>query len=258
MSKKTGKGATDQAIDETYKELLGEPGKLKPYGKRLMRDYIENLKAKGRSITKEGDSGIKDKLLREGKAEVANLLRALADSPEFTNTLYKKSYEKLKALGDEGKSWGDLLNTEIYTDEGYLNEIFVRLVEEQEGVEITSAKQLQDLTGIKKIDGNAKGAERELKDTFIKAMDYRYCKTLENMLEAGASYNDLTKINPKDFHLPETWSGCLASDKKSSILRAIRRVFRLGELRMLRPDLRAVAEEIEAPYSILLEAHKWN
>ena len=55
-------------------------------------------------------------------------------------------------MGDESKTYEDLF-TEIYQDETYLNEIFVRLVEETEGVAITSAKQLQELTGITEIYG---------------------------------------------------------------------------------------------------------
>ncbi|WP_158728258.1 hypothetical protein [Flavobacterium sp. I-STPA6A] len=193
--------------------------------------------------------------------------------------LYKKSYDKLKALVDEGTTFGDIF-TEIYSDESYLNDIFIRLIEDKEGVAITSAKQLQELSGIKEIHGywdEDKGeivqykdktistkkeaqeeAKKQIEETFIQGMYNRYFTTIEDMLEAGAKYKDILLLNPKDFNLPNQWSGTLAENKEEVILWAIGFTFLINEpggLMML-PSLRTVAEEIEAPYSVLMDCFK--
>jgi len=87
-----------------------------------------------------------------------------------------------------------------------------------------------------------------------------YLGALETALENGANYKELLKIEPKDFNLPETWSGCITSDKYSSILYTINTAFFLDEWGglMLYPDLRSIAKEIEAPYSVIMEAFNIN
>ena len=253
-------------LDET------EQANVKPYIKRLVDNYysaqVTELSLYFQSgASKEGT--IKEIIGEEGLAKrqkrFESLVDALLKNPEYKDELYKRSYEKLKASDNIHKSWGDLF-TEIYEDEAYLNEIFVRLVEEQEEVEITSAKQLQELTGITEVYPEAKEttkkeaiaeANKQIEETFTQAMSWRYLNTLERMLEAGGTYNDLLKIKPKDFNLPETWSGTLASDQYSSILWAIESAFLIGEPNTsVRPDLKTIAQEIEAPYSVLMDAHK--
>jgi hypothetical protein len=206
------------------------------------------------------------------------LYQALSTSPEFIDKLYKDTYHRLKALAQEGKSYGDLF-TEIYSDTTYLNELFVRLVEEQEGVVITSAKQLQELTGITELYSyfdSDKGedvyytgdreptkeeaqeiAHRQIEGAFTMAMSYRYSNAMENILQAGGKYSDLLKVKPSYFNLPDTWEGCLPTDQYSSILWAIEHTFALAEPNSShRPDLKTVAKEIEAPYSVLMDVNK--
>lgn len=270
----------DKVVKEILQELVGEPGKKQPFAESLVNSYLQDLAAQAKLLLKSGSKveNLQEWYSQELRNEVLpNVAEALIKSSEFKNSLYKKSYERLKALGDENKSYGDLF-TEIYEDETYLNEIFVRIVEETEGVAITSAKQLQELTGITEIYGywdEDKGetvpygdkkptkkeaqeiAYRQVEDTFIKAMSYRYSKALEDILEAGGKYSDLLQVKPSYFNLPETWSGCLPTDQYSSILWAIENAFLIGEPNTsVRPDLKAIAQEIEAPYSVLMDAHK--
>lgn len=270
----------DKVVKEILQELVGEPGKKQPFAESLLNNYLQDLQAQVQLLLKSGSEveDLQEYYLQElGGRVVDNVVEALIKSSEFKDSLYKKSYERLKALGDEGKSYGDLF-TEIYEDETYLNEIFVRLVEETEGVAITSAKQLQELTGITELYGYwdaEKGetvpygdkkptkkeaqeiAYKQVEGAFISAMSYRYSKALENILESGGKYSDLLQVKPSFFNLPETWSGCLPTDQYSSILWAIENAFLIGEPNTsVRPDLKTIAQEIEAPYSVLMDAHK--
>jgi hypothetical protein len=270
----------DKVVKEILQELKGETGKKQPFAERLVNSYLQDLVAQAQLLLKSGIKveSLQEYYLQEIRGRIMdNVVEALIKSSEFKDSLYKKSYERLKALGDEDKSYGDLF-AEIYEDEPYLNEIFVRLVEETEGVAITSAKQLQELTGITEIYGywdEKKGetvpygdkkptkkeaqdiAFKQIEETFTSAMSYRYSKALEDILEAGGKYSDLLQVKPSFFNLPEIWSGCLPTDQYSSILLAIEKVFLIGEPNTsARPDLKAIAQEIDAPYSVLMDAHK--
>jgi hypothetical protein len=270
----------DKVVKEVLQQLVGEPGKKQPFAESLVNNYLQDLQAKAQLLVKSGSKleDLQDYYLQELRGRVVdNIVEAFIKSSEFKDSLYKESYERLKALGNEDKSYGELF-TEIYQDETYLNEIFVRLVEETEGVAITSAKQLQELTGITEIYGywdEEKGetipygdkkptkkqaqeiALKRIEAAFTSAMSYRYSKTLEDILDAGGKYSDLLQVKPSYFNLPETWSGCLPTDQYSSILWAIENAFLIGEPNTsVRPDLKTIAQEIEAPYSVLMDAHK--
>lgn len=270
----------DKVVKEIIQEAIGETGKLQPFTERLVNYYLQDLITKAQLLLKSGSKleDIREDLEQEVRNSILEkVVEAFKTSYVFKDSLYKKSYERLKALGDETKSYGDLF-VEIYDDEAYLMEIFVRLVEETEGVAITSAKQLQELTGITEIYGywdeekeeivpygdkkpTKKQAQeiafKQVEETFTSAMSYRYSKALEDILEAGGKYSDLLEVKPSYFNLPETWSGCLASDQYSSILWALSFEFLINEpgYLMLLPDLRSIAQEVEAPYSVLMDCY---
>jgi hypothetical protein len=263
-----------KVIEDLRDEFIGI-GDIKPSVKNILSSLIKN-KAEEYKLHKIKPTE------EELKKEINIILGTVADniikSSEYKDKLYKKSYDKLKALGDEGKSYGDLF-TEIYSDEDYLCDIFIRLVEEQEGGVITSAKQLQELTGITEIKGYwdedkretvqykdktistkkeaQEEAKKQIEETFIQGMYNRYFTTIEDMLEAGAKYKDILLLSPKDFNLPEQWSGTLAKNKEEVILWAISFTYLVNEQSlMLLPGLRLIAEEIEAPYSVLMDCNK--
>ena len=259
----------DKVVKKMLQELLVDP---EPFVETLVNNYLLDLQGQAQLLLKSGSKveDLQEYYLQELRGKVLeSVVEAFMKSYEFQDSLYKKSYERLKALGDEGKSYGDLFK-EIYQDVDYLNEIFVRLVEETEVVAITSAKQLQELTGITHLDSwdiktreyitpkteeEAKeNANIEAEETFTSAMSYRYSKALEDILQAGGKYSELLQIKPSYFNLPETWSG--NKNQYFSILRAISFVFNIGENSSIRPDLKTIAQEIEAPYSVLMDAHK--
>ena len=264
------------AIEETVKEIIQDKGYFKPEVLNIINALIKN-KAEEYTMYKKQPTEEEIKKDMEGIFIIAS--DVFSKSIKYKETLYKKSYDKLKALVDEGKTFGDIFS-EIYSDESYLNDIFIRLVEDKEGVAITSAKQLQELSEITEIYGywdEDKGeiiqykdksistkkeakeeAKKQIEDCFIQGMYNRYFTTLENMLEAGAKYKDILLLNPTDFYLPEQWSGTLAENKDEVILWTIGFTYLINEpggLMML-PSLRTVAEEIEAPYSVLMDCYR--
>jgi hypothetical protein len=263
-------------LEELAEELVVNSKGMSLYSKNILASLIKN-KAEEYKLHKI-------KPTEEDLKEIDTLLETVTDtlikSREYNNKLYKISYDKLKALLDEGSSYRELF-TEVYDDEGYLNDIFIRLIEEKEGVAITSAKQLQELSGITEVYGywdnetekikpypgrkaisTKKEAQeealRQIEHTLTQGMYNRYFTTLEDMLEAGAKYKDILLLSPKDFNLPDQWSGTLAKNKEEVILWAIGLTFLINEpgSLMLVPSLRTVAEEIGAPYSVLMDCYK--
>ena len=80
---------------------------------------------------------------------------------------------------------------------------------------------------------------------------------IENSTQAGVD-GIQSKSAREDFNLPDQWSGTLAKNKEEVILWTIGFTYQInepGSLFML-PSLRTVAEEIEAPYSILMDCYK--
>ena len=265
-----------KVIEELSEELIGKTGDIKPSVKNILNSLINN-KAEEYKLLKIKPT--EEDIKKEIQAIFKTVVDTLIKSREYKDKLYKKSYDRLKALVDEGKTFGDIF-TEIYSDESYLNDIFIRLIEDKEKVAITSAKQLQELSGITEIYGYwdedkketvtykdktistkkeaQEEAKKQIEDTFIQGMYNRYFTTLEDMLEAGAKYKDILLLSPKDFNLPDQWSGTLAKNKEEVILWAISFTYLIdepGSLMML-PSLRTVAEEIGAPYSVLMDCFK--
>jgi hypothetical protein len=269
----------DHIVDEVAKEMLGIGLNTALFAEKVVNAYLQDSTAKAQLLLKSGSTTeeVQEYCATGLRESLDRVIEAIVKSTEFEDSVYKKSYEMLKGVRKAGGSWGDLF-TEIYTDELYLNELFVKLVEEEEKVAVTSAKQLQEITGITELysywDGEKnedryygdkkptnkeaqKIAEKEVADVFTKAMYYRYSRALKSILEAGGKYIDLLNLKPSFFNLPETWEGCLATDQYSSILWAIEDSFLIGEpTSTIRPDLRTIAKDIEAPYSVLLDSHK--
>jgi len=183
---------------------------------------------------------------------------------------YKK---QIAETYQESKSWVKVFSTSVYSDVKEAQESFIDHVEETYQTKIKDAKHLQNLTGITHLDSwdskagkyitpdteeEAKeNAIRELQETLINSKYSKYFRALEKALQEGAKYKDLLQIKPQDYGLPKTWSGCLGSDQYSSILWALSFEFLIDEpgFLMLLPDLRSISQEIEAPYSVLMDCY---
>jgi hypothetical protein len=265
-----------KVLEELGDKFIGNPEDKDTVAQKILTSLIIN-KAEEYKLLKSKPT--KEQLHKDVKALLKVVGDTIIKSREYKDKRYKKSYDKLKDLVDEGKTFGDIF-TEIYSDESDLCDIFIRLIEDKEGVVITSAKQLQELSGITEIYGywdEDKGetvaykdktiitkkeaqeeAKTQIEETFIQGMDNRYSTTLEDMLQAGAKYKDILLLNPKDFNLPKQWSGTLAKNKEEVILWAISFIYLIDEpggFRLM-PSLRTIAEDIKAPYSVVMDAYK--
>ena len=204
--------------------------------------------------------------LRQGGEIVEEILRAYL---RYIN--YKK---QIAETYQESKSWDKVITTAVYSDVKEAQEAFIDYVEEVYKTKVKDAKHLQKLTGITHLDSwdskagkyitpdteeEAKeNAIRELEETLINSRYSKYFRALERALQEGATYPELLKIKPKEYGLPEKWNNVLGLDQYSTILWALSFEFLInepGDL-MLLPDLRSIAQEIQAPYSVLMDCYK--
>ena len=170
---------------------------------------------------------------------------------EIKDRHYIKHLKEIREAYEESKDWNKVISTAVYSDVDEAQEAFIDYVEETYQTKVKDAKHLQKLTGI--TEETLEGLE----ETLNKARYSKYFRALEKALQEGVKYKDLLQIKPQDFGLPKTWRGCLGSDQYSYILWAIENAFLIGEPNTsVRPDLKVIAQEIEAPYSVLMDAHK--
>ena len=181
--------------------------------------------------------------LKNGVELVDDILRSYIGYLSYKKEIIK-TYQ-------ESKSWDKVITTVVYSNIEESQEAFIDYVIETYQTQIKDAKHLKELTNIKEetIEG--------LEETLINSNFSKYFRALEKAISQRATYKDLLKIEPKDYNLNKQWKGALANDKDSSILRAINISFLLGEPAnlMLLPNLRLIAEELKAPYSVLINAY---
>jgi len=166
---------------------------------------------------------------------------------------YKKALDNIKALYESSNSWDKVITTEVYKDSYSNQEAFLDYLEEVYKTKIDSGKQLQKLTGI--TEETLEGLE----ETVTRAKFSRYSDKLQDLLIGGAKYKDLLAVKPKDYGLPKTWSNCLASNKEEAVYWTILLEYYLNESTGLTtfPSIRKIAEDLEAPYSEILNAFNY-
>jgi hypothetical protein len=214
----------------------------------------------GNDIRQIGAEALIDKVIkmRRGGEIVDSILK---DYLSYLN--YKK---EIAESYQESKDWVVVFSTSVYSDVNEAQESFIDYIEEIYQIKVRDAKHLQELTGITHLDSwdnkthkyitpdteeEAKqNAIRELEETLINSKESKYFRALEKALTEGAKYKDLLQINPEDY-------GFLKTKKDISILRAIGYEFLVNEPAslMLLPDLRSIANEVEAPYSVLIDCY---
>lgn len=218
---------------------------IKDYQRYLENDYCFLTLLSGDEIRQIGVKAIIDYAMskRTGKEIAEKILR---DYLGYLN--YKK---EIIETYQESKDWEDVYFTSVYSDVDESQEAFIDYVEEVYKTKVKDGKHLQKLTGIK--EDTLEGLE----ETVINSRYSKYSRALQKALEGGATYPELLKIKPKEYGLPEKWNKVLVSDQYSSILWALSSEFLLDEPAslMLLPDLRSIAQEIQAPYSVLMDAY---
>ncbi len=169
---------------------------------------------------------------------------------EIKDRHYLKHLKEIREVYEESKDWNKVISTAVYSDVDESQEAFIDYVEEVYKTKVKDAKHLNKLIG---------GGDIEVLEAVIISSRYsKYFRALETALQEGATYPELLKIKPKEYGLPEKWNKVLGSDQYSTILWALSLSYCVnypGSL-MILPSLRAIAEEIKAPYSVLMDAYK--
>ena len=179
----------------------------------------------------------------------------MSSKTEIKDRHYIKHLKEIREVYEESKDWNKVISTAVYSDVNEAQEAFIDYVEEVYKTKVKDAKHLQKLTGC----AEYKETEKiKLKDVINTARYSKYFRALETALQEGATYPELLKIKPKEYGLPKNWSGCLGSDQYSTILWALSFEFLINEpgSLMFLPDLRSIAQEIQAPYSVLMDCYK--
>jgi hypothetical protein len=176
--------------------------------------------------------------------------------------IYDRDLKGIKEAYSKSKSWEDVVTSGYFNSDVKVSlEAFIDYVEETYQTKVKDINKLDELTEIKSLlhkePNIERGKEPTLEYILTSARYSKYFRALERALEEGAKYKDLLQINPQDYGLPETWRGCLGSDQYSSILWAISFEFLIDEPAslMMLPDLRSIAQEVEAPYSVLMDCY---
>ena len=237
----------------TLRDIFTQAGLNSDLTERAIKDYQRYRESElsslsilsGNDIRQIGAEALVDKVrnLMSGGEIVAEILR---DYLRYLN--YKK---QIAETYQESKDWNKVISTDVYSDVDEAQEAFIDYVEEVYKTKVKDGKHLQKLTGI--TEETLEGLE----DTVINSRYSKYFRALEKALQDGVKYKGLLQIKPQDFGLPKTWSGCLGSDQYSSILWALGFEFMIDETGylMLLPDLRSIAQEIQAPYSVLMDCY---
>ncbi len=169
---------------------------------------------------------------------------------EIKDRHYIKHLKEIRETYEESKDWNKVISTAVYSDVDESQEAFIDYVEEVYKTKVKDAKHLNKLIG---------GGDIEVLEAIIISSRYsKYFRALETALQEGATYPELLKIKPKEYGLPEKWNKVLGSDQYSTILWVLSFEFLINEPAslMLLPDLRSIAEEIKAPYSVLMDCYK--
>lgn len=182
--------------------------------------------------------------------------------------------KKIAQTYQESEDWHTVFSTNVYMDDYSASEGFIDYLEETYKTKITDVAHLQELTGITELDTYKNGkyiepdteeeakqnAIDQLTQTLTLAKESKFCRALEVALQNGAKYKDLLEIKPRAYGLPESWKTFGEKDYNQhyGIIRAVREEYLLhspGGL-MLLPSLRAIANDLEAPYSVVMEAYR--
>jgi hypothetical protein len=162
--------------------------------------------------------------------------------------LYIKYKRAISEIYERTTNWDEVIA--VVFDDQPSQEAFIDYIEETYNTKVSDVKCLLKLTKIKAEDENFTSLEEIIRNSRYS----KYCRALKIALQKGAKYKDLLKIKPQDYGLSKTWNGCLSSDQYSSILWTLSKVCSVDTIEfIISPDLRSVAREIEAPYSVVMD-----
>ncbi len=180
---------------------------------------------------------------------------------------YVDAKQEIAKTYQETGSWKETYYNSYDED----SEAFIDLIEAEYKTTIKDVKHLQKLTGITTLrywdedkeeyreaetEKEAKEiAKKELERTLLSAREQKYKRALRGALRQGAKYKELLEMDPKKYNLPDSW---IKREQYNSIIETISIELSLDSsslILVIRPGLRAIAEELEAPYSVILDSY---
>lgn len=139
---------------------------------------------------------------------------------------------------------------------------FLELAEDKFKTTVKDAKHFMELAGISaNSEAGLPDIIGEIQNIITQGRECKYHMAVEEAIENEAKYEDLLRMEPMDYNLPDTWDslgsyGSPAS-KHTIISAAIAASFQLYESELgdvARASIRDVAEELQAPISVILDA----
>jgi len=279
-------------FEPQLREGLNKIQPLTPEGTQLLTEsFLTYLDGTLKDVQLLYSLGLK--MDRETLFKKINIGEFIDNKLSYEFLRYIDYSKKIDETYQESKSWGEVFSTHVYEYSEEAEEAFIDAIEEKLQTKVKDAKHLSKLTGITELynywdkekgflddeeaEALAKQTKRPLKsfkatpeqsraealrqlgETLIGSRTAKYHRALEVAIQSGAKYKELLAIEPKDYGLTkEPWQNYGRNTKKSSILGTIGDCFLIYEPGglMVRPSLRAIAKELEAPYSAIMEAYK--
>ena len=234
---------------ESYlKEIFTKVGIEKEFLDKAVKDYIRYRENELSSFNLLGSWALKDldikgyiKTLRSGAEIIEDIVKSYL--------YYLKEKKAIAEKYQETKDWNKVITTVVFSDSDSSQEAFIDYVEEIYQTKVKDAKHLKKLCNIN-TDKEGDGESLEgLEETIINSRKCKFNRAIETAIDNGAKYKDLLQIEPKDYGLTETY-------QEEAILRGIGWEFYLREPGglMIYPALREIAKEMEAPYSVVMDA----
>jgi hypothetical protein len=182
------------------------------------------------------------------KADVVKAFREAGGEGEKTES------PSLEDMLNEGKTFLDLIETEVDSDCPDSQLEFLLLVEKKKGIEIKTPKELSKVAGLSTTDPGY------IEGVFYSAKEELYKEEIARLLDNGSKYKDLLNVDPKSFYLPKTWKNCDEEEMSQERVISSSLFFSFFSEEGLhgRPiSYRDVAERLEAPLSVILKAARY-
>ncbi len=144
---------------------------------------------------------------------------------------------KIESLYQKSNDWTKVYTSAVNPDAPESQAAFVDYVEYTSKIRIEDIEHLRNATGIGDLDA----------EVFRAARLYQYSESIAAAIRKGAPYGQLTEIES---------AGLSEQESAEAMLSAIAAEFRLGAGISRLPNLRFIAAELQAPYSLIMAAYK--
>ena len=143
---------------------------------------------------------------------------------------------------EQGKSWNEVVNSLAHGE----SLSFIYAVEDKYKTKVNSKEELIRLIGIK---------DKKIIDNIIdEVKEESYFLALQDCWDSGGKYKDLIKLSPKDYAIGGVESKELDKEKQLRTFIGINYNF-LEKASIFRPELRVIAKDLGAPYSLILKTY---